>query len=709
MEILYPNPRRDESISDTYLNKVEVKDPYRWMEDPDSEETKKFVDEQNAITRPFLDKCPFRADINTRLTELWNYPKYSCPRQHGDKFFFYKNTGLQNQSVLYVQDSLTAEPKVFIDPNTLSDDGTVALQVTAFSEDEQIFSYGLSSCGSDWISVHFKHVEKGDIYPEQLNKVKLTELSWTHDNKGIFYGCYLDQEGKTDGSETETNKNQKLYYHRVGTPQSEDVLVVEFPEEPNFIIGSGVSDCGRYLIVTPQKGCQDNLVYISDLETVKYEISGKLDLIPIITKIEADYEFIANNGTSFIFRTNKNAPNYKLIIIDVENPAPESWQTLIPESEKDVLEWAEAVYDNYLAICYIQDVKSVLQLHDLKTGKLIKKFPLETGTITGFSGDRKYKDIFFQFASFLTPGIIYHCDLSNPQFDVEIFREIEVEKFDREKFTTEQVFYQSKDGTRVPMFIIYKKGLQKDGNNPCYLYGYGGFNISLLPSFSVTRLVFIDNFDGVVAVPNIRGGGEYGEKWHRGGRLENKQNVFDDFQSAAEYLIQEKYTCNKLLTINGGSNGGLLVAACANQRPDLFGCAVANVGVLDMLRFHKFTIGYLWVSDYGSAENEKDFEYLYKYSPLHNIRIPDDPNIQYPATLLSTADHDDRVVPLHSLKFIATLQHTFRNHPYQKNPLLIRIEKKAGHGGGKPTAKIIEEITDIMCFIVNTTGIKFHL
>ncbi|XP_073958328.1 prolyl endopeptidase isoform X1 [Choristoneura fumiferana] len=705
MAFVYPEARRNESVVDDYHG-TKIHDPYRWLEDPDSNETKEFIEAENKITRPYLDACPVKADVNARLTELWNYPKYSCPFRRGDRYFFYKNTGLQNQNVLYVQDSLDGEPRVFLDPNTLSEDGTVALSGSRFTEDGATFAYGLSASGSDWITIHMRDVATGEDYPEVLEKVKFASMSWSKDNKGLFYSRYPEQTGKTDGSETEVNRDQKLCYHRLGSPQADDVIVVEFPEEPLWRIGAEVTDCGRYLIVSPVKDCRDNLLFFADLSK-QAEINGKLPLTQLVFKFEADYEYITNEGSVCIFRTNKNAPNYRLIKIDLHNPAEENWETLIPEHPSDVLDWASAVDNDKLVIHYVRDVKSVLQLHSMASGALMQTFDLDVGSVVGFSGKKEQREIFYHFMSFLTPGVIYHVDFTKKPFTPTVFREVEVKGFDASQYEAKQIFYSSKDGTKVPMFIVSKKGLPRDGSNPALVYGYGGFNINIQPSFSVTRLVFMQHFGGVVAIPNIRGGGEYGERWHNAGRLLNKQNVFDDFQAAAEYLIKENYTRPDLITIQGGSNGGLLVAACANQRPDLYGAAIVQVGVLDMLRFHKFTIGHAWVSDYGSADDADQFRNLLAYSPLHNIYTPKEGSPQYPATLVLTADHDDRVVPLHSLKFVAALQHAAGAAPPQTRPLLARVDTKAGHGTGKPTAKIIDEHTDILCFMTQALGLKF--
>ncbi|XP_065359890.1 prolyl endopeptidase [Calliphora vicina] len=701
----YPTPRKDESYVEN-LHGVEIKDVYRWLEDPDSEETKKYVDLQNEISQPFLENFEAWKKINAKLSKLWNYEKYGCPMKHGDYYYFYKNTGLQNQSVLYQQDKLDGEPRLFFDPNALSTDGTIALAQKSFSEDGKYMAYGLSESGSDWVKIYVRNVETGKDLDEALEKVKFSDISWTKDNKGFFYGRYPGQEGKTDGSETKQNEFQKLYYHYLGQPQEKDILIAEFPEEPTWRIQSEVSDCGKYLIMPIVKDCRDNILYYANLEEAG-EITGKLKVNKIVEKFESDYHYVTNVGSKVFFRTNKNAPNYRIIAIDFDNYAEEKWETLVAEHETDVLDWARCVDDDKLVLCYIQDVKSALQVNSLKDGKLISKFELDIGTVVSFSGDKKYSEVFYNFSSFLNPGTIYHYDFKWDDFKPKVLREIKLnlENFSATNYKVEQVFYKSNDGTKVPMFIIYKN-TDAIKPRPCLLYGYGGFNISMQPSFSISGLMFIDSFDGILAYPNIRGGGEYGEKWHNAGRLLNKQNVFDDFQTAAEYLMANNYTTKDRLVIQGGSNGGLLVGACINQRPDLFGAAVAQVGVLDMLRFHKFTIGHAWCSDYGNPNEKEHFENLLKYSPLHNVHTPQSPKEEYPATLVLTADHDDRVSPLHSLKFTAALQEAVRNSEHQKNPILLRVYSKAGHGAGKPTSKRIEEATDVLTFMLKSLKVK---
>ncbi|KAI0229206.1 Prolyl endopeptidase [Lamellibrachia satsuma] len=704
----YPRARRDDDVCDDYHG-TKIYDPYRWLEDPDAEETKAFVEEQNKLTVPYLQDCEIRDKLQDRITELWDYPKYSCPKKRGSRYYYYHNTGLQNQSVLYMQDTLDAEPTVFLDPNKLSEDGTTSIRGTAFSEDGAFFAFGLSFSGSDWVTIKFKETATGNDLPDVLERVKFSSMAWTHDNKGFFYNRYPEEDGKADGTETTCNLNQKLYFHQMATPPSKDILCAEWLDNPKWTTGIEVSDCGRYLVVTLHEGCEHvNRLYYVDLSTLTNGITGLLPFVKVVDNFDAEYEYITNEGSLFTFKTNLKTPHYKLINIDFNKPQMENWTTLVDEDSHNVLEWAACVHSDKLVLSYLDDVKSTLHLHELTTGQRVMTFPLDIGSVVGYSGKKKDTEIFYQFMSFLTPGIIYRCDLTEEKLHPKVFREIKVKNFDASNFVTEQVFYESKDNTKIPMFTVHKKDLPLDGSHPVLLYGYGGFNISITPTFSTSRIVFMDNLCGVIAVPNIRGGGEYGEMWHKGGMLAAKQNCFDDFQTAAEFLVQKKYTSPKRIAIMGGSNGGLLVAACVNQRPDLFGCAVAQVGVMDMLRFHKFTIGHAWTTDYGCSEIPDEFNWLIKYSPLHNIQPPAETKMQYPAVLLLTGDHDDRVVPLHSLKFIAQLQHLVGNCDKQRNPLLTRIDTKSGHGAGKPTAKIIEEYTDIYCFIAKNLDLQWH-
>ncbi|KAF4092027.1 hypothetical protein AMELA_G00016200 [Ameiurus melas] len=699
MPFQYPNAYRDEAVVDDYHGQ-KVPDPYSWLEDPDSEKTQAFVNAQNQLTLPFLEDCPIREVFKERMTELYDYPKYSCPFKRGNRYFHFFNTGLQNQNVLYVQENLEAEPRVFLDPNTFSDDGTVALQGYAFSEDGEHLAYGVSASGSDWVEFRFLRVDGAVALEDRLERVKFSCMAWTHDGKGLFYNSYPEQEGKSDGTETSTNLNQKLYYHVLGTPQSQDVLCAEFPDQPKWMSGAEVSDDGRYVLLSIREGCDPvNRLWYCDLDTVSDGITGLLPWVKLIDNFDAEYEYVTNEGTVFTFKTNLDAPRYRLINVDFARPAPGQWKELIPQHDKDVLVFATCTYSSFLCVCYLHDVKSVLKMHELASGEELKTFPLEVGSIVGFTGRKKDSEIFYYFTSFLSPAIIYHCDLTKTPLQPHVFREVQVKGFDPTEYQTTQVFYPSADGTQIPMFIVHKKNLQLDSSHPAFLYGYGGFNISITPSYSVSRLIFVRHLGGVLAVANIRGGGEYGETWHKAGMLENKQNCFTDFQCAAEYLIKEGYTSAKKLTINGGSNGGLLVGACVNQRPDLFSCAVAQVGVMDMLKFHKFTIGHAWTTDFGCSEIQEQFDWLIKYSPLHNIRIPEGDGVQYPAVLLLTGDHDDRVVPLHSLKYIATLQHRIGRWPGQSNPLFIYVDTKSGHGAGKPTSKVIQEVADTYAFI----------
>lgn len=524
---------------------------------------------------------------------------------------------------------------------------------------------------------------------------KFFRPAFTHDNQGVYYGRFLPEKGKADGSETDANENQKVFYHTIGKDQSSDVLVAEFPEHKNWRFSAVVSDCGNYLVFYVMVGCNDQLLYFADLRK-PLNADGKLNFSKIVEKFEADYDYITNDGSIFYFRTNKEAKNFRIVAIDFNNFAESEWKTVIEES-KDVLDWACCVDNDKIVLHYLKDVNSVLAVHSLKDGKFQFKFDLDLGSVTEFYGDKESSEIFYHFVSYLNPGVIYHYDFKSGEKPT-IFKEIRLENFNRNDFVCEQVFYESFDKVKIPMFIIRKKE-DKVKAKPCLLYGYGGFAISLRASFSITFLAFVEHFDGVLAYANIRGGGEYGTEWHDSGRLLNKQNVFNDFQEGAKYLIANNYTTKKQLAIQGGSNGGLLVAACINQASNLYQACIAQVGVFDMLRFHKFTIGSAWVSDFGSPDEEKHFKNLLAYSPLHNTKKPSNPDEEYPATLILTGDHDDRVSPLHSLKFAATLQHDVKDSVYQKNPILLRVYTKTGHGQGKSVTQKIDEAAELLAFL----------
>jgi len=701
----YPSIPRDETIVDDYHGQ-KINDPYRALEDPDADVTKALVDAENTITNAYIGSCVDREQIKTELTELWDYAKYGCPHKEGDKYYFSKNSGLQNQSVLYVQDSLEAEPKVFLDPNSFSEDGTVSLKATKWSKDGSVMAYSVSKSGSDWATIKFMNVETREDYPETLEKVKFSGISWTHDNKGIFYSCYpLHDLDCTTGTDTQSIEHQKLYYHVLGTSQDQDVMCVEFPEEPKWMSSGEVSDCGKYLFISTSKDCKYNLLHFCDLEAeAKDGIKTKFELTALVPLVfDADYDYITNLGSKVILQTNKDAKNFKLVSLDLDNLAA-PWQDFLPEHSKDVLEWASGVAGDKLVTCYMHDVKNTMQLRKLEDGEVIHNFELEIGSITGFSGDIRHTELMYKYSSQIAPGTIFHVDLSTPSPTQRVLIQTEVNNFDPADFKVEQVFFPSKDGTKIPMFITMRKDFVPDGTSPCLLYGYGGFSISLTPSFSITNTYFVQHF-GISAIANMRGGGEYGEAWNNAGRKENLQNCLTDFQCAAEYLVKEKYTCSPKLTIFGGSHGGMLVGACTNQRPELYGASVAAVGVMDMLRFHKFTVGYAWTSNYGCSDNKEEYQNLRNISPLHNIKVPE--SGQYPAVLLLTADHDDRVVPAHTLKYIATLQQTVGNSEKQDKPLLVRVDTKAGHGAGRPSYKVIAEYTDLFSFLVKAIDIKY--
>ncbi|MBE9232804.1 S9 family peptidase [Cuspidothrix issatschenkoi LEGE 03284] len=681
--LIYPTISRSNQV-DEYHGTI-VADPYRVLEDPDTEETKTWIEAQNQVTFTYLNEIPAREDIKQRLTKLWDYEKYGTPFKEGDNYFYFKNDGLQNQSVLYTLPTLDGQPRVLLDPNKLSEDGTVALSGISISENGQLLAYGLSISGSDWQEWKVRDITTGTDLQDHLQWIKFSGASWTHDHQGFFYSRYDEPNEKTKLEDV--NYYQKLYYHQLGTPQSEDMLIYHRPEQKEWGFSGNVTEDGKYLIISVWLGTDSkNLVFYKDLTNPQGEV------IELINKFEADYSFIGNDDNVFYFRTDLNAPKGKVIAIDIQNPTLGNWPEIIPQAV-ETLE-SVSILNNQFVADYLQDAHSQIKIFDLQ-GNLIREVELPgIGSASGFSGKRHDTETFYSFTSFTTPGTIYRYDMKTGKS--EIFRQPQVD-FNADDYETQQIFYTSKDGTKLPMFITHKKGIKLDGNNPTYLYGYGGFNISLTPSFSVSLLIWLE-MGGVYAVPNLRGGGEYGEEWHQGGMKEKKQNVFDDFITAAEWLITNKYTQPEKLAIGGGSNGGLLVGACMTQRPDLFGAALPAVGVLDMLRFHKFTIGWAWVPEYGSAENAEDFPILSAYSPLHNLK----PGTAYPATLITTADHDDRVVPAHSFKFAAALQAAHSGDA----PVFIRIETKAGHGAGKPTTKIIEEAADKWGFLVRVLGIS---
>lgn len=666
------------------LHGVRVEDPYRWLEELDAPRTRVWIQAQNRLTFDFLSKIPARERLKRRITELWDYEKYGVPFRKGGRYFFTRNDGLQNQGVLYVLDRLDGEPRALLDPNALSEDGTVALIAYSVSENGRLLAYALAAKGSDWLEWKVRDIETGRDLADHLRWSKFSGASWTHDNAGFFYSRY---DAPAEGAEFKgANYFHKLYYHRIGDPQERDALVYERPDQKEWGFGAVVTDDGTTLLIVVWKGThRENLVFLKDLSRPDAPV------VELIREWEADYSFVDKVGAVLYFKTDLEAPMGRVIAVDLENPVRAAWREVIPEA-RQALEGVGLVDDRLVAV-YLQDAHSRVRIFD-RHGRHLRDVELPgKGTAVGFGGRREDKETFYSFSSFTVPGTIYRYDMRTGRS--EVFREPKV-KFDPSEFEVKQIFYESKDGTRVPMFITHRKGLRLDGNNHTYLYGYGGFNISLTPAFSVSVLAWMER-GGVFAQPNIRGGGEYGKAWHEGGMKRNKQNCFDDFIAAAEWLIANGYTRREKLGIGGGSNGGLLVAACMTQRPDLFGACVPAVGVLDMLRFHKFTIGWAWVSDYGLPDDPDEFRALLAYSPYHNLK----PGTRYPPTLVLTADHDDRVFPGHSFKFAARLQAC---QAPGGPPALIRIDVKAGHGMGKPTSKMIEEAADRWAFLTWALG-----
>ncbi len=675
--------RRDSVIEN--FHGTMVADPYRWLEDASSAETLAWVEAQNRLTADYLATIPTRQKIQQRLTELWNYPKYSVPVKKGNRYFFSKNAGLQNQAILYMQPTLESEPVVVLDPNTFSEDGTAALTSQAFSEDGTLLAYGVSSGGSDWQEIKIRQVGNGTAYPEVIRWCKFSSVAWQHDNSGFYYNR-LPERGTVP--EEDSSNYSSVYWHTPGTPQSQDTLIYDRPDAKEFSFSPFITDDGTYLMLHVWHGTDpENRVYYR-------KVIDDGPFIRLLDEADASYDFIGNSGTLFYFQTNLDAPRGRIIAIDIEQPERANWKELLPQQD-DVIAFALMVNDQFV-VTYLHDAYHQMKIFNLDGG-YVRDIPLPTlGSIFGLFGRPHDTEMFLDFSSYLYAPSIFRYDF--PTGTLSLWHGAEL-NFDPTGYETIRVFYPSKDGTRIPMFLTHKKGLTLDGNNPVLLYGYGGFNISLTPTFAIGTLVWLEN-GGVYAVANLRGGGEYGEDWHQAGVLARKQNVFDDFIAAGEWLIANKYTNNRRLAINGGSNGGLLVATCEVQRPDLYGAVVCQVPVIDMLRYHKFTVGRYWVSDYGNAEaSAEDFKFLYAYSPLHNVRD----GVVYPPTLILAADTDDRVVPSHAKKFAATLQAANSGD----NPILLRIEMKAGHGLGKPTVKVIEERSDILGFLFSVFEMEF--
>ena len=682
-KLQYPNTRRVDHV-DTYFG-VKVPDPYRWLEDDNAPETMKWVEAENKVTFKYLGKIPFRSKIKARLEKLFNYPRYGAPFRNGRHFFFSKNDGLQNQSVLYMQKGLEGTPELLIDPNTFSADSTSQLAEFALSKDGKYFAYGISQGGSDWRDVHVMEIAGRKTLPDLLKWVKVSDLAWQ--GNGFYYSRY---DAPAQGKElTSSNDDHKVYYHRIGSPQAEDELVYQDKTNPQRFHQVQTTEDERFAILYISdrgKGKEGEALFVRD--------AAKTDKkwIPLIPEIGDDHYYAIDNiRAKFLIQTNRKAPNWKVVLIDPKKPEEKNWKVVLPEKPEPLQSVGTA--GGKLFASYLKDVTTRAYVYDL-TGKLENEIKLPgLGTASGFGGRHDDKFIFYTFQSFNVPPSIYRYDIATRRST--LFRMPEIPDFKSTDYETKQVFYTSKDGTRVPMFLVHKKGLKLDGNNPTLLYGYGGFSNTIPPSFSPLRLALLEQ--GVIyASANIRGGAEYGEKWHEAGTKLKKQNVFDDFIAAAEYLIAKKYTSSVRLAVQGASNGGLLVGALANQRPDLVKVVIQQAGVMDMLRFHKFTIGWNWVADYGSSDNEAEFKVLRAYSPIHNIKK----GTKYPATFITTADHDDRVVPAHSFKYAAALQHGQGGD----NPVLIRIDTKSGHGASN-TAKTIEQAADIDSFLLWSLGV----
>ncbi len=671
------------NVVDDYFG-LKIKDPYQWLENDTATDVINWVKAQNNVTQNYLSQIPFRNKIKERLTQIWNYPKYSSPFKEGDYYYFYKNDGLQNQSILYRQKGLNGTPEVFLDPNKLSSDGTASLASLTFSKDHKYCAVGIAQSGSDWNELFVMDANTLAKTTDNIKWVKFSGATWY--KNGFYYSRY---DEPTKGKEySNANEFMKIYYHTLGTLQKDDKLVYQDKENPLRYFNAGVTEDEKFLFINVSEGTSGTEILIKELAT------PNADFITLFKGFKNNYGVIDNDGDRILALTDKGAPKYRLVSVDPKNPESKNWRDVIPESA-DLLENVSTCGGKLFAN-YLKDASTRLYSFDFNGANKTEIKLSGIGTATGISGRKTDTEAFYSFTSFTNPGEIYRYDLATGKST--LFRKTEVQ-FDANNFETKQVFYPSKDGTKVPMFIMHKKGLVLDGNNPTMLYAYGGFNISLTPSFSLSRIMFLEA-GGVYVIANLRGGGEYGEEWHKAGMLEKKQNVFDDFIAAAEYLIEKKYTSPAKLAINGGSNGGLLVGACITQRPELFKVAIPAVGVLDMLKYHKFTIGWGWAVEYGSSDNKEQFDYLLKYSPLHNVKA----GVNYPATMIMTADHDDRVVPAHSFKFAAEMQ---SKQAANGNPILIRIDSKAGHGAGKPTTKLIEDAADMWSFVLWNLGVTY--
>jgi len=686
----YPQTERGDVVDDYHGTKVA--DPYRWLEDTDSKQTARWVEAQNKVSLPLLAALPGRAAYQKRVTELWNYERYGVPERKGSALFYTRNDGLQNQSVLYVQDTAAAAPRVLIDPNTLSSDGTVALTQWEVAQDGKHLAYGLAAAGSDWNEFRVLEVATGKALPDVLKRIKFSDISWTRDGKGFFYSRYPDPPKDAKAGVFDDLLNPKVHYHRLGTAQDDDPLIYERPDQPKWFVGAEVSDDGRFVFIATAAGTDNrnalHYAYLGDPQNPKIDAK----VVPLYDRVDWLLDPIGNEQSIVYLLTTHKSPKKRIIAVDLRSPDPKHWVPVVPEGA-DPIETA-VVAGKQFVVAAMKDASHRLRRYALN-GKPLPELAMPgLGSAQGLvlSGEADSNELFYSYTDYSHPAQNQRCDLARGT--CETFQPLKLQ-FHPGDYATEQVFFRSKDGTRVPMFVSYKKGFaRKNGPRPTLLYGYGGFDSSQVPSFGVAGLAWMEQ-GGVFAVANLRGGGEYGEAWHKAGIKEKKQNVFDDFIAAAQYLVRQGYTTSAQLAVHGRSNGGLLVGAVVNQRPDLFAAGVADVGVMDMLRFHKFTVGYAWVDDYGSSDDPKGFKYLLAYSPYHNVR----PGTKYPAVLVTTADHDDRVVPGHSFKYTAALQAAQAGG----SPVIIRIDVRAGHGAGKPTSKLIDEVADRLAFITEFT------